>query len=64
MIIKVLGSRYIANLSIGLFLRDKSEEWILLELQGELVSKSVEVLSGQLIGDLHFSTQASSVPKS
>ncbi|VDP88469.1 unnamed protein product [Echinostoma caproni] len=38
---------------------EKSEDWILMELQGELVSRSGETLSGKLIGDLHFSKQAS-----
>jgi len=29
-------------------------EWTIVELQGELESKSEEALGGKLIGDLHY----------
>ncbi|KAA3677992.1 chromosome transmission fidelity protein 8 [Paragonimus westermani] len=37
----------------------ETDEWLLLELQGEIVSKSGSLLAGKHVGDLHFSQQAS-----
>ncbi|KAF5396459.1 hypothetical protein PHET_09510 [Paragonimus heterotremus] len=35
----------------------EADEWLLLELQGEIVSKSGSSLAGKHVGDLHFSQQ-------
>ncbi|KAG5445118.1 Chromosome transmission fidelity protein 8 [Clonorchis sinensis] len=35
----------------------KAEEWLLIELQGEVISRHAESLAGKLVGELHFSSQ-------